>query len=210
MAIVMMVNESELGQPGTYRLDNFHGAEKGRVSHNGDCPHRNTHDLSGARSPECGTRCFIHTGLVMKRSYEGCVLYVGEHNYHDDSDFYAMVWDEESQTIRKIGYGTTRAWTYPNNAVVDATPEVQAKAAAWQAERDAEKAARLAAIEAATPRKGKTVEVVSGRKVPLGTVGQVFWIGQDRFSGKDRLGIKAGVETYFTAASNVKVVAAAA
>lgn len=65
-------------------------------------------------------------------SYEGCVLRIGEHNYYDDSDFYAVVWDEETQSTRKITYATTRAWTTYNHAERDATDEVRKKADAYE------------------------------------------------------------------------------
>jgi hypothetical protein len=63
--------------------------------------------------------------LIWLRSFaEGCVTYVGERNGYHDSDFYADYYDKESETFKRCEYGTTRAWTYPNNAFVDATPEI--------------------------------------------------------------------------------------
>ena len=77
-------------------------------------------------------------------SYRGCVLETRERNYYDDSDFYAVVWDEEKGCVREVDYATTRAWTYRNFARVDATDDVRAKAKAWaRAELE-----RLDAIEA--------------------------------------------------------------
>ena len=57
--------------------------------------------------------------------------------------------------------------------------------------------------------KGDTVRVVKGRKVPLGTVGIVRWIGQDSY-GKLKLGLAVEGEKslVFTAASNVQAVTA--
>lgn len=47
------------------------------------------------------------------------------------------------------------------------------------------------------------MEVVKGRKVPIGTVGTVFWVGEGGFDGDRRLGIEGDDgETYWTAASN--------
>ena len=34
--------------------------------------------------------------------YEGCVLDWYEHNGYDDSDWYAICWNEEKQTIDKV------------------------------------------------------------------------------------------------------------
>ena len=40
--------------------------------------------------------------------YEGCVLDWYEHNGYDDSDWYAICWNEEKQTIDKVLFDTTR------------------------------------------------------------------------------------------------------
>lgn len=51
--------------------------------------------------------------------------------------------------------------------------------------------------------KGSRVKVVKGRKVPIGTVGTVFWIGDNQWGEGKRLGIEGDDgETYWTAASN--------
>jgi hypothetical protein len=50
------------------------------------------------------------------------------------------------------------------------------------------------------------VEVFKGRKVPVGTVGEISWVGIDSF-GNVKVGIKdAQGEVQFTAVSNVKLV----
>lgn len=63
---------------------------------------------------------------VLHTAYIGRVLSTGEVNGYDDSDFYAIVWNDERQTAERIVYATTRAWTYDRSASVDATPEVLA------------------------------------------------------------------------------------
>ena len=65
-----------------------------------------------------------------EETYHGCVLCTREQSLGGDLDFYAVVWDEESQSIKSICYATERAYTYDNYAKVDATPEVLAKARA--------------------------------------------------------------------------------
>lgn len=67
-----------------------------------------------------------------------------------------------------------------------------------------EKAAALAAGELV---KGATVKVVKGRKVPVGTVGTVFWMGEGNY-GKTRLGIRdaAGQTHWVPDAGNVEVI----
>lgn len=62
--------------------------------------------------------------------FVGCVLGLGENNYYDDSDFYAIVWNEEKQMVENVYYDTTRAYS-PYTANIDATEEVRAKAKAY-------------------------------------------------------------------------------
>lgn len=68
----------------------------------------------------------------------------------------------------------------------------------------AEREARDAAIEAATPSRGKTVKVVRGRKVAKGTVGRVFWYGEGQWGWSVGLELNDGTRV-FTAARNVEV-----
>lgn len=138
-------------------------------------------------------------------TWEGRVLRLGEHNWHDDSDFYALVWDDEKAAPREVTYASTRGWTYNNSASVDATPEVRAAYDAWCEALRAEADARIAAERAAEPSKGKAVRVVRGRKVPVGTEGDVIWYGDGRY-GK-RVGIRDNNGTvHWTAAGNVEVI----
>ena len=44
--------------------------------------------------------------------YEGCVLDWYEYNGYDDSDWYAICWNEEKQTIDKVLFDTTRCAPY--------------------------------------------------------------------------------------------------
>lgn len=153
-------------------------------------------------------------------SYEGAVLETRERNGYDDSDFYARVWDEETGTVKDVEYATTRGWTYGNYAEVDATDEVKAKANAFYAKLALEALKDKAATAARTPAVGKTVKVVKGRKVPLGTVGEVFFYGEGAYfgprpqfrsgawstKGAMRVGLKTPTGArFFTAASNVEV-----
>lgn len=117
-------------------------------------------------------------------SHKGLVLSLREMNGYDDSDFYALVWNSEKQITEEIMYASTRGWTYPNSAGVDATPEVLAE---WNAVRERGRvaaAAKRAAIEAGTPRPGRLVRVVKavtkGKSVcKVGEMGVVFWYGRD-------------------------------
>lgn len=64
-------------------------------------------------------------------AYKGYVVCLGEHNYYDDSDFYAECWDNEKQKVVKVIYDTTRYASTGCRAEVDATPEVQSLCEEW-------------------------------------------------------------------------------
>ena len=73
----------------------------------------------------------------LRESHKGLVLNTYERNGRDDSDFFAVVWNPEKGHCEHIEYASTRGWSYPNNAIVDATPETLAAYAAFQAEKRA-------------------------------------------------------------------------
>lgn len=157
----------------------------------------------------------------MEETWKGLVISHFERNGYDDSDYYAVVWDPEKEEPREVEYATTRAWTYLNHVIVDAPPEIVAKYKAYQERRWREMEERRLQEELLMPRKGKTVRVVKGRKVPIGTVGCVFWQERARKFGWERyheprvlraehyrLGIKtADGETFFMNGGNVEVIA---
>lgn len=114
--------------------------------------------------------------------YKGCVIADRERNFRDDSDFYVLVWNEEKGEVTTVEYATTR-YGGGGTATVDITPENKAKADAW-----AYKLLRRTVWddymnELAKPKKGDIVTVVKGRKVPKGTRGRLFWIGEKRVYG---------------------------
>lgn len=113
---------------------------------------------------------------AMVTTYVGAVIDVYERNMYDDSDFYAVVWDEPSQSVKTIEYATTRGWCYPNGATVDATPEVLAKFRTYCAARILEASLAQYKRHANRPAVGDTVMVVRGRKVPLGTIARVVHV----------------------------------
>lgn len=115
-----------------------------------------------------------------KTMYENRVLYTFERNFHDDSDFYAIVWDEDNNRLHSVEYATTRAYTYGNVAHVDATDEVKEKASAYlfnvlvNSFTEASKhAARIVEI-------GKQVRINRGRK-NKGAEGRVFYMAERRY-----------------------------
>lgn len=142
-----------------------------------------------SNSPEA-TEAHLH---AHEESYTGCVLALGEHNYYDDSDFYALVWDEEQGKIVERQYATTRGWTYHDSAKVDATDEVIAKARAWKATiifEDLvakERAEKLTALREIT--KGVHVRSITTRGKNKGVQGTVEWIGNNAYGPGLRVGI---------------------
>ncbi len=76
-----------------------------------------------------------------------------------------------------------------------------ANAAFWSG-----RAAAARRAEAARPSRGRTVEVVRGRLVPIGTVGIVGWTGESRWGTRVGLIIDGVEGLTFTAATNVRVV----
>lgn len=61
------------------------------------------------------------------------------------------------------------------------------------------------ATDAREVAKGDTVEVYKGRKVPVGTVGKVFWMGAGKWGWRVGLNDETGT-THWTALGNVRVV----
>ena len=141
--------------------------------------------------------------------YEGCVLSTYEHNGYEDSDWYAVVWDEETQCVTEVEYDTTRAagggW-----AKIDATPEVLLKV--YRYYKNIGKSLfdkRTNQEQAKKVRKGDTVTVIRGRKVPKGTTGIVFWVGKKynyySHHDEDRVGIEVDGERQFLPLEYVQV-----
>jgi len=136
-----------------------------------------------------------HYGDIFYRTvqYRGLVLADRERNFYHDSDFYAVVWDEEKGDTFQVEYATTRFSTYDNRCSVDATDEVRAKYQALQAKREQDRRDEFAVNRAfshcITIEKGREVEVFKGRKVKVGTVGRVFWIGNSQY------GLRLGIAT---------------
>lgn len=241
MAIRMMRDEAAYeaavaaGDAASWEVvTNYPGHEAGRVRHSRECPYRGEAAYDRENGPECPTypetsawrpgeyECGIARPLYMKITHEGCVLSTGEYNGRDDSDFYAVVWSAEAGRPVEVTYASTRGWTYPNSAVVDPTPEVEAAYEAYRAKYAAEarvtrverEVAELRALSAAASnevRRGDKVRVFKGRKVPVGTEGVCMWAGMGNYGA--RVGIAVGgkktadgkwAEVVWTAASNVK------
>lgn len=82
---------------------------------------------------------------------------------------------------QKVEYATTRGWTYPNRAEVDATDEVKAAYQAWKTARAAKAKADYHEELAKMPKVGQSVRIIGGRKLPKGTIAEITWVGLDTF-----------------------------
>lgn len=147
-----------------------------------------------------------------KESYVGCVINIFERNGYQDSDFYATVIDVETGKTIDIEYDSTRHGGH-GNAFIDVTKENYRKYlhnAKWNfieccVDYEAKQAKRIT--------KGKVVKVVKGRKVPVGTTGEVFWTKDVTYgigyqsNEVTRIGIKDKEgNIHWTYAHNVEVV----
>ena len=143
--------------------------------------------------------------LWLYETHHGLCISDYERNGYNDSDWYMVVWNHEKQAPESIEFASTRGWSYPcYGSRPDATPEVIALYAAYQAEAERKYREERERAEAARPARGKVLKVVRGRKVSIGTMGTCFWVGDSRW-GK-RVGIKDAAGTvHWTAISNVEV-----
>lgn len=121
---------------------------------------------------------------IVETTHEGLVIYEGEHNHYDDSDFYAIVWNPEKQVEEEITYASTRYPSWGNRAVVDFDKEKYGE--------EHDKYLRICSFVAymentysligTSADKGKRVKVVKGRKVPIGTIGTIFSVKKNEYA----------------------------
>ena len=120
--------------------------------------------------------------IETKETYVGRVLETYEENGYNDSDFYAIVWDDETNSLIHKQFATTRFYSNGYGAKIDATPEIIEKATAERKNRFLKSAIENDEEKAKTITKGKMVEINRGRK-NRGIIGEVFWVGNpDKFS----------------------------
>ncbi len=180
-------------------------------------------DMSIQVTSKDGSVQVSHTGCTLKTYGESVQVMSDIYEYHT----YALVFDNDSGEFKSVFLTSD----YPSSsgekrvATVDATEEVKALYEAHEIMVEAKKAldraeARRAdkLAEVRTPGRGKTLKVVKGRKVPVGTVGECTWYGEGRSyspfrssyrnaaPGPMRVGIKVNGEVVYTDARNVEVV----
>ena len=120
--------------------------------------------------------------IETKETYVGRVLETYEENGYNDSDFYAIVWDDETNSLIHKQFATTRFYSNGYGAKIDATPEIIEKATAERKTRFLKSAIEADEETAKTVAKGKMVEINRGRK-NRGIIGEVFWVGNpEKFS----------------------------
>lgn len=127
----------------------------------------------------------------------GAVVATREMNGYDDSDFYATYYDAEENAFKEIQYASTRGWTYPCGAAVDATPAVLVRWQEYNRLADAQARAVAAHRAAMTPTIGKPVSVSAKRgkaKAFDGQRGVIFWRQEQRSQyGTWSYGYRVGV-----------------
>ena len=120
--------------------------------------------------------------IETKETYVGRVLETYEENGYHDSDFYAIVWDDETNSLIHKQFATTRFYSNGYGATIDATPEIIEKATAKRKNRFLKSTVENDQETAKSIVKGKMVEINRGRK-NRGIIGEVFWVGNpDKFS----------------------------
>lgn len=142
-----------------------------------------------------------------RAKYAGRVVAIDSY-YHDGlNDYSVMLWNPETLEVEHgPGYMDSCPLVVDGPAWVVALYTI-AKAEEVRIARErrmAEAEARAAEEEARVPRRGRTVRVVRGRKIPKGTVAEVFWFGETRYGW--RVGLEVDGERVFTDARNVEVV----
>lgn len=121
--------------------------------------------------------------VYVREFAEGATVDMREMNGYDDSDFYATYWDAEQGKFVEVCYASTRGWTYPANAFIDATPEVAARYQAMLDEAHAAARRRADELEAKRPRKGRRCRITAkrGKAAALcGREGVIFWMAGTR------------------------------
>lgn len=143
-----------------------------------------------------GAFCFIQDKshnqdgkeLVMVETHQGCVIDEFERNGYNDSDFFAVVWDFTQGCPTNIQFATTRAWTYSNTCIVDATEEVKQLYRIWKEKTKLVWKEYDEQCKPFIPSKGQTAKSLTTKGQAKGLSGTIFWVG-DSFGGKS-VGIK--------------------
>jgi len=140
---------------------------------------------TSTRQADVASTTVTHEGLVLSEPYSS-----EERIMSDvwDIGTFVKVWNPEQQRPERFCLGWYNDHGREATSEVDATPEVLEAFAAYEARQAAEKAEREAAYREAErqaehdrPARGKIMQVVRGRKIPKGTVGEVVLTGEGQY-----------------------------
>jgi len=153
-----------------------------------------------------------YTDFIVEEKFVGTTISVYPATVRVMSDvwesvLHADVWDEDDGKVRVIplDYKLNKG-SNSNDAVVDATDEILAKVEKY-VEGNVKATEFTNRVDAFyNIEKGDKVKVVAGRKVPIGTLGVLFWTGLDHYNRHNtRAGIRdENEEVYWTSMSNLK------
>lgn len=138
-------------------------------------------------------------------SHIGATIKLEEKNGYHDSDFYAIVWDEATQSVKKIMYDTTRMGG-TGSAKVDVTSDNLKKANIYIARQSYYTNLKKGYLK--DLKVGNFALVVSGRKVKKGLQVKILDIKEnqyDRFNQRILVELPSK-EKIWTYANNLKVV----
>lgn len=121
------------------------------------------------------------TPVVMIEKFHGLVLSEYERNFYHDSDFYAVIWDEEKNEPFTYRWATTRGWCYPNKCFIDATPEVREKYNAYNEKLKEQQRIERQKIEKHTAKVGMKVRSTTKKGKAKGAEGFICWIGDSAY-----------------------------
>lgn len=128
--------------------------------------------------------------VVLQDTFHGCVLSLRERNLYHDSDFFATVWDNKHQCAYEILYASTRFWSYPCAAIVDATDEVKKLYADWCADKQIKWNVYDQECKYYIPKEGKLAKSLTTRGKAKNLEGEIFWIGKSQYTGEQTVGIR--------------------
>ena len=121
---------------------------------------------------------------VMVDKLHGKVIRVFERNYYDDSDFIATIWNDETNRPENVLYATTRAYSYPCIAIVDATDEVLEKYKDYQASATLAWQEYEQKKQAYIPKIGCLAKSLTKKGKAKGLQGTITWVGSSPYSNK--------------------------
>jgi hypothetical protein len=139
-----------------------------------------------------------HTGLVLGH---------GGSHWNDSMQvtlFYALVWNATKGESEQVCYGSDWDNKSKGQLIVDASPNIMAQYDALTEARRIAYVAYQEQLQYERVTTGKIVDVNRGRKVPKGTRGIVFWVGDNGYGTSIGLLTLDGSK-HFTAIGNVDV-----